>query len=181
MAIPKNNESVILVNEKDEWMGLADKIQAHKQGLLHRAFSVFIFNDNKEMLLQKRAAGKYHSGSLWTNACCSHPREGESTFYAAHRRMMEEMGFDCTIEKLFTYQYKLDVGDGLTEHEFDHIYTGTYNGVIKFNTAEVEEYKYVSIDELLEWIEREPEAFTMWFKTLLPVYLQHIAKLSTAA
>ena len=120
MLYDKNN--VIVVNEKDEWLGSMEKLLAHKEGVLHRAFSVFVVNDKNELLLQQRAEGKYHSGGLWSNTCCSHPAPGESTTAAAHRRLQEEMGFDCDIEKIFELRYKSDVGNGLIENEYDHIY-----------------------------------------------------------
>lgn len=166
-------EKVICVNEKDEYLGLANKMQAHVEGLLHRAFSVFIMNDSGEMLLQQRADSKYHSPSLWSNACCSHPRFGESTTAAAHRRLQEEMGFDCDIEQIFTFRYKADVGGGLIENEYDHIYIGNYNGVVEPNSDEVLSYKYVALDDLQEWLAREPEQFTEWFKILLPEFIEN--------
>lgn len=171
-----SQEKVILVNEKDEWLGLADKLEAHEKGLLHRAFSVFVLNNDNELLLQRRALDKYHSGGLWTNTCCSHPRDKESTTAAAHRRLVEEMGFDCHVEKIFTYTYKADMGNGLTEHEYDHIYSGRYDMPPRPNEKEVCDYKYISIEKLQEWIEREPAAFTQWFLMILPVFLQHISK-----
>lgn len=178
-----NNKSnaVILVNERDEWLGLADKMQAHKTGLLHRAFSVFVLNDKNEMLIQRRAEDKYHSPGLWSNACCSHPRAGESTMAAAHRRMQEELGIECVIEEIFTYRYKADVGNGLIENEYDHIYIGTSNSVPTLNPEEVSDYQYISIDKLSEWMQAEPESFTAWFRLLLPQLIKHLSEHSQAA
>lgn len=165
-------EKVIRVNEQDEYLGLADKMQAHIEGILHRAFSVFIMNDNGEMLLQQRALSKYHSPGLWSNACCSHPRFGESTTAAAHRRMVEEMGFDCEMEKIFTFRYKAEVGQGLIENEYDHIYIGNYNGKVLPDEKEVACYKFIAIDDLQEWMDKEPHLFTAWFKLALPQFIE---------
>ena len=128
---------VILVDQQDNPTGSCEKLEAHQKGLLHRAFSVFIFNKKGEMLLQQRAVNKYHSGGLWTNACCSHPAEGEDTIAAAHRRLLEEMGFDTPVEKVFDFVYKADFDNGLTEYEFDHVFVGEYSGAINFNKEEV--------------------------------------------
>lgn len=172
----KEKELVILVNEKDEWLGSAEKLKAHKDGLLHRAFSVFVLNDNNEVLLQQRALDKYHSGGLWSNACCSHPRVGESTIAAAHRRLEEEMGFDCDVEQVFTYKYKADVGGGLTEHEYDHVFIGYYSGAVSINKDEAADYKYVPIDEVNCWLEKRPQNFTEWFRMIWPEFLKYFAQ-----
>src|SRR6186713_1579239 len=121
------NDKVILVSEHDDMVGIMDKMEAHKQGLLHRAFSVFIFNSKGEMLLQQRAFNKYHSGGLWTNACCGHPSPGEQTVAAARRRLMEEMGFTTGLEELFDFTYQHAFENGLTEHEYDHVFAGTWD------------------------------------------------------
>ena len=123
-------EQVILVNEQDEQTGVMEKMEAHQKALLHRAFSVFIFNDKGELLLQQRASDKYHSGGLWTNTCCSHPNPDEETITAAQRRLKEEMGFTTKLSKAFDFIYKSEFSNGLTEHEFDHVFTGYYNGEI---------------------------------------------------
>ena len=161
--------SVILVNESDEEIGTMDKMEAHKKGLLHRAFSIFIFNSRGEMLLQQRAEEKYHSPGLWTNACCSHPLPGEATLSAAERRLYEELGFRTTLDKLFSFTYKSVFDNGLTEHEFDHVYAGTYDGDIYPDINEVMNYEY----RPLSWIDRElekyPEKFTTWFRIAFPV------------
>ncbi len=172
---------VILVNERDEWLGLEEKMEAHKKGLLHRAFSVFVLNSNNEVLLQQRAAHKYHSGGLWSNTCCSHPRAGESTIHAAHRRLQEEMGFDCDIEKIFTFRYRAEVGNMLIENEYDHIYMGHFDGEPQLNNEEVAAYKFVPPDELAEWVEREPESFTVWFRMVFPKFVEHSRLLKKVA
>ncbi len=171
---------VIVVNTKDEWLGTMPKNEAHEKGVLHRAFSIFILNDKNEMLIQQRAKEKYHSGGLWANACCSHPYPGESTLAAAHRRIAEEMGFDCMLEPVFSFLYKADVGQGMTEHEFDHIYTGHYNGIIAPEPTEVAGYQYINIPDLLQWMQDEPKAFTPWFHILLPKFLEAEAMLKIA-
>ncbi|MDP4845544.1 MAG: isopentenyl-diphosphate Delta-isomerase, partial [Salibacteraceae bacterium] len=141
-------EKVILVNENDQAIGTMEKMEAHEKALLHRAFSVFIFNSKNEMLIHQRAFSKYHSGGLWTNACCSHPRENETAEQAAHRRLEEEMGFDCDINHQFSFVYKAELDQGLTEHEFDHVFTGIYESEIKPNPEEVAAFKYISISDL---------------------------------
>jgi isopentenyl-diphosphate delta-isomerase len=160
-------ERVILVDENDTPLGTMEKMEAHEKGALHRAFSVFIFNGNREMLLQQRALSKYHSGGLWTNTCCSHPREGETTIEAAHRRLQEEMGFDCEIEKAFDFIYKKELDKGLIEHEFDHVFIGEYEGKVKFNPDEVNTYAYKPVREVLNETLLFPEKFTEWFKICL--------------
>jgi isopentenyl-diphosphate delta-isomerase len=169
-------QQVILVNENDEWMGTMEKLQAHKSGALHRAFSVFIINDKGEILLQQRASSKYHSASLWSNTCCSHPTPGESTMAAAHRRLMEEMGFDCELHKLFSLRYKSNVGNELVENEYDHIYLGNHNGDVKINIEEVKDYAYVTIEQVQQMLIESPELFTSWFKLALPKIVDYITQ-----
>jgi isopentenyl-diphosphate delta-isomerase len=157
-------EYVVLVDEQDNETGSMEKMEAHQKGMLHRAFSVFIFNSQGELLLQQRAASKYHSPLKWTNTCCSHQRKGEATVDAAKRRLKEEMGIECELTPAYTFIYKADVGQGLIEHELDHVLTGQLDAsAIPFNSNEVEACKYVS----LEWIEKElqlnPDEFTKWF------------------
>ncbi|MBL7725327.1 MAG: isopentenyl-diphosphate Delta-isomerase [Chitinophagaceae bacterium] len=159
---------VILVDEQDNPIGSCEKLEAHRKGLLHRAFSVFIFNSKGEMLLQKRAIDKYHSGGLWTNACCSHPAEGEETVSAAHRRLQEEMGFDTRIEKVFDFVYRSSFENGLTEYEFDHVFAGEYNGGVDFNKTEVMGFCYKSIDEIEELLHSYPQHYTAWFHLAFP-------------
>ncbi|MEO6453938.1 MAG: isopentenyl-diphosphate Delta-isomerase [Ginsengibacter sp.] len=159
---------VILVNEADEPTGTMEKMQAHQKGLLHRAFSIFIFNSKGEMLLQQRAAGKYHNGELWSNACCSHPAPGEPTNIAAGRRLKEEMGFTTHLEKAFDFTYKASFENGLTEFEFDHVFIGNYDGLIEINKSEVKDYCFKSIDELESSLQSHPQKFTAWFKIAYP-------------
>ena len=160
-------EKVVLVDEDDNPTGTMEKIEAHEKGLLHRAFSVFIFNNNGDMLLQQRAFSKYHSGGLWTNTCCSHPREGEATIEAAHRRLQEEMGFDCEIKKAFDFIYKKELDKGLTEHELDHVFIGEFEGEFRFNPEEVNAVAYVPVQEVLDEVVRNPQKYTEWFKICL--------------
>lgn len=167
-------EFVILVNKNDDQIGLMEKMEAHEKGLLHRAFSVFLFNSKGEMLLQQRAISKYHSGGLWTNTCCSHPRENELTINAAHRRLEEEMGFDCEIEKAFHFTYKSALDNDLTEHELDHVFIGQYEGSIKPNPEEVESFKYISISDLTKDVQNNPENYTEWFKICLEEVLKRV-------
>jgi isopentenyl-diphosphate delta-isomerase len=159
---------VILVDKNDVAIGSIDKMQAHEKALLHRAFSVFIFNSKGEMLLQQRADKKYHSAGLWTNACCSHPAPGEDTSDAAARRLREELGFTTPLKEAFTFTYRTDFENGLTENEFDHVYTGTYDGRIVADIEEVKSYKYLSMDIIEEMIGREPANFTSWFIIAFP-------------
>lgn len=158
------SELVILVDEKDNQIGVEEKLKAHQEGTLHRAFSIFILNSKKELLLQRRAFGKYHSPGLWTNTCCSHPRPDETVLASAHRRLREEMGFDCDLSEIFTFQYKVSFDNGLTEHELDHVIVGSYEKDPIPNLAEVAEYKWVNIFSLEESIEKNPELYTEWLK-----------------
>ena len=168
-------EYVILVNKKDKQIGTMEKMEAHRQGQLHRAFSIFIFNSKKEMLLQKRAMGKYHSGGLWTNACCSHPRPNENVDAAASRRLMEEMNFTCPLKKAFSFIYKKEV-DSLIEHEVDHVYLGTFNGEPCPNKLEVMEWSFVEIGWLNKDVKLHPENYTEWFKISLRKVISYFKK-----
>ena len=141
-----------------------EKQEAHVKGFLHRAFSVFIFNENKDLLLQKRADDKYHSAGLWSNTCCSHPRENETTLFAAKRRLKEEMGLICKIKKEFDFIYKTKLRNGLFEHEFDHVFFGITNQKPKINKEEVSSYRYSSIKEIEKEMIKKPYIFTEWFK-----------------
>ncbi len=160
-------EMVILVDEQDNEIGLMEKQEAHEKALLHRAFSVLIFNKLGQTLLQQRANTKYHSAGLWTNACCSHPRAGETTIKAAHRRLMEELGFDCELELKHSFIYNAPFDNGLTEHEFDHVFFGDFNEAINFNTEEVSAVKWVTIPWLLADIKNNPENYTVWFRMIV--------------
>lgn len=160
-------ESLILVDRNDQQIGTGHKLPIHREGLLHRAFSLFIFDGQGRLMLQQRALSKYHSGGLWTNSCCGHPRPGESTAQAAHRRLGEEMGFDCPLEEVTTLIYKSEVSGDLIEHEFDHIFIGRFDGEPEVNPEEAAQWRWIETSELLQWIDAEPEAFTVWFKTIL--------------
>lgn len=166
-------EFVVLVNPEDEVLGLMEKQQAHVNGLLHRAFSIFLFNSKGEMLLQKRAAKKYHSPNQWTNAVCSHPRNGETYLDGATRRLKEELGVTADLSEKFNFIYKADVGEGLWEHELDHVFIGNYEGEFNLNKDEVDEVRYVSMKELDQELSQNPEHFTEWFKIILEEYKHH--------
>lgn len=167
-------EKVVLVNSNDEVLGLMNKLEAHQKGVLHRAFSVFLFDKKGNLLLQKRAAKKYHSPNQWTNACCSHPRNKETYLEAAIRRLQEELGISCTLEEKFNFIYKADVGEGLWEHELDTVFTGVFEGQFNLNPNEVSEIRYISWEDLEQEIEEKPETFTEWFKIILKEYKQHL-------
>jgi isopentenyl-diphosphate Delta-isomerase len=161
-----SEEQVILVDHNDQEIGTMGKMQAHREGVLHRAISVFIFNSEGKWLLQKRAPTKYHSGGLWTNACCSHPRAGEETSEAAKRRLLEEMGLQCDLKFLFSFRYKEDVGSGLTEHELDHVFIGKTNATPKVNSSEASDWSFYTTDELGIHLKETPERFTKWFQLI---------------
>ncbi|MDQ6472122.1 isopentenyl-diphosphate Delta-isomerase [Flavobacterium sp. LHD-80] len=159
-------ENVILVNENDEQIGLMPKLEAHEKALLHRAFSVFILNNKNEIMLQQRAHHKYHSPLLWTNTCCSHQREGENNIEAGSRRLFEEMGFKSELKELFHFIYKAPFDNGLTEHELDHVMIGYYDDEPAINPEEVEDWKWMSIEDVKADIEKQPEIYTVWFKII---------------
>lgn len=161
-------EEVVLVNPSGIEMGTMEKMEAHQKGLLHLAFSIFLFNSNGEMLIHQRAAGKYHSPNLWTNTCCSHPRPGEGFLDATKRRLREEMGMTCEVKEAFSFIYKAELDQGLTEHELDFVYSGVSDDEPVPNPEEVQSYRYVSITELDTWLEKSPEEFTAWFKICYP-------------
>jgi isopentenyl-diphosphate delta-isomerase len=169
-------DKVILVNELDEELGVMEKMQAHRLGSLHRAFSVFVFNEKNELLIQQRAKSKYHSGGLWSNTCCSHPRQGENLVDSAERRLIEEMGFTTPLSKQFDFIYRKRLDKGLCEHEFDHVFVGKYEGGIKINPAEVEGFKYVNVQQLITNIQKFPENYTEWFKISLPRVISNLDK-----
>jgi isopentenyl-diphosphate delta-isomerase len=162
-------EEVILVDDSDRAVGVMEKMAAHRQAKLHRAFSIFIFNSRGEMLLQQRAPEKYHSASLWTNACCSHPRPGEDTRDAAMRRLQEELGFSTALEKLFDFTYRTAYDNGLTEFEFDHVFVGTYDDEIFPDRAEVSDYRYQSLPAIEAELLSAPATFTSWFQLAFPI------------
>ena len=157
-------EQVILVDDSDNQIGVMEKMEAHEKALLHRAFSVFLFNAKGEMLLQRRALSKDHSAGLWTNACCSHPRPGESTLDAANRRTKEELGIQPHIKHTFSFLYKAAFDNGLTEYEYDHVFIGNWDDDVELNPDEVAEIRYLSIDAIRKELKETPENYTEWFK-----------------
>ena len=157
-------EKVILVDKTDHQIGEMEKQEAHIKGLLHRAFSIFIFNSKGEVLLQQRAFHKYHSGGLWTNTCCSHPRNGETTIQAANRRLKEEMGMSCALNEEFSFIYKAKLDNDLYEHELDHVLFGTTDSLPLINKEEVADYKYSSFQDIQQEMKEYPEKYTAWFK-----------------
>jgi isopentenyl-diphosphate delta-isomerase len=159
-------ENVILVNENDEQIGLMPKLEAHEKAVLHRAFSVFILNHKNEIMLQQRAHKKYHSPLLWTNTCCSHQREGETNIQAGSRRLFEEMGFKTELKELFHFIYKAPFDNGLTEHELDHVMIGYYDDAPEINLEEVEDWKWMKIEDVKENMAIHPELYTVWFKII---------------
>lgn len=160
-------EHVVLVDENDREVGTMEKMEAHKKGVLHRAFSVLLFNKKGELLLQKRALGKYHSAGLWTNTCCSHPLPGECIKEAAKRRLREEMGIDLQPEFSYKFIYKTPLEKGLTEYEYDHVFTAIYDGAPAINKDEVAEWTFISLPELKKKIATEPERYTYWFRLIV--------------
>ena len=169
-----SEEQVILVDANDTEIGTMGKMEVHKRGLLHRAFSIFVFSPQGEMLLQKRASSKYHSGGLWSNSCCGHPRPGESIQDATNRRLMEELGIRCDMRELITNTYNFPLDEVMTEHELNHVCTGTWEGVPNPNVEEVEDWKFISLSELEEEIRTNSGKYTSWFKHLLkPVLANH--------
>jgi isopentenyl-diphosphate delta-isomerase len=168
-----DQEYVILVDERDNDIGMMEKMQAHREGKLHRAFSVFIFNDRNELLLQQRALDKYHSAGLWTNSCCSHPRPHETIKDAANRRLFEEMGIGCDLSIKTSFIYKTAFENGLMEHELDYILTGRFNFEPAINPEEVANYKWLSLDAIRQDIALHPEHYTSWFKIALENVFRH--------
>ncbi len=160
-------DQVILVDELDNIVGSMDKLEAHVKGILHRAFSVLIFNSSGDMLIQKRAKDKYHSGGLWTNACCSHPMPGETIEAATKRRLREEMGIQTDTTFAYKFIYRAPLDKNLIEHELDHVFVGTFDGEPQVNAIEVEGWRYVSLDDLRKEVREHPENFTYWFKLIL--------------
>ena len=167
-------EKVILVNANDEQIGVMSKLEAHEKAALHRAFSVFILNDKNEIMLQQRAAHKYHSPLLWTNTCCSHQREGESNQEAGQRRLFEEMGFKTELKELFHFIYKAPFDNGLTEHELDHVMIGYYNEAPVINTEEVASWKWMKIEAIQEDMLLHPEHYTVWFKIIFDEFYHYL-------
>lgn len=162
-----NSEHVILVDESDAVTGTMEKMEAHRRGLLHRAISVFIIDSQGRWLLQRRAENKYHSNSLWTNTCCSHPLPEESTIEAANRRLRQEMGMECTLQELFHFIYREPLDNELTEHELDHVFIGITDAVPEINREEVMEYKYIDYRHLRKDIDENPDSYTVWFRLIV--------------
>lgn len=173
-------EYVILVDENDQPIGRMEKQAAHVTPHLHRAFSIFIFNSKGELLMQQRALTKYHSPGLWTNTCCSHPRDGETLAEATSRRLMEEMGMACEMREVYTFIYKAPVGQGLTEHEFDHVFIGQSDDIPQINHEEVESWKYMGLNDLKEDLLLHPKLYTEWFKITFEEMAHHAEVLTTA-
>jgi isopentenyl-diphosphate Delta-isomerase len=167
-------EQVILVNEKDEPIGLMNKMEAHEKAILHRAFSVFILNDNNEVMLQQRAQHKYHSPLLWTNTCCSHQRAGETNIQAGKRRLFEEMGFEVELKELFHFIYKAPFDNGLTEHELDHVMIGYSNNEPAINPEEVASWKWMKIEAIKEDMIQNPADYTVWFKIIFDEFYHYL-------
>ncbi len=161
-------EYITLVDENDNVLGKEEKLTAHKKGKQHRAFSVLIINDNHQMLIHKRESNKYHSGGLWTNACCSHPRYEEDLLRGVHRRLKEEMGFDCTLNKMFSFKYCHTFKSGLVENEYDHVFLGVYNEkTIKPDPIEVEDFQWIDYNLLLKDMKESPKKYTVWFRKII--------------
>jgi isopentenyl-diphosphate delta-isomerase len=171
-------EYVILVDIADRELGTMEKIEAHEKAALHRAFSVFIFNDRGELMLQQRAAHKYHSPLLWTNTCCSHQRQGESNIEAGKRRLREEMGFEVDLDEKFHFVYKAEFDNGLTEHELDHVMVGYYNGEPTINPEEVASWKWINMEVLQQDMQDHPQDYTAWFKIIFDRFVEFLTKQS---
>ncbi len=171
-----SEEKVILVDKNDNQVGLMPKLEAHEKGVLHRAFSIFIFNSKYELLLQKRASSKYHSGGLWTNTCCSHPREGEDTLDAANRRLDEEMGIKVSLRKVYDFIYKAELDNQLTEHEFDHVFYGVCDNDPILNKDEAEDFKWVDMETLNNDIIKNEDNYTVWFKIAFEYFYNYLKK-----
>lgn len=167
-------ENVILVNENDEPIGLMPKMEAHEKAALHRAFSVFILNEQNQVMLQQRAGDKYHSPLLWTNTCCSHQRDGESNVEAGSRRLFEEMGFKTELKELFSFIYKAPFENGLTEHELDHVMIGYYNDQPQINPEEVASWKWMDIDQIKLDMDANPDIYTVWFKIIFDRFYHYL-------
>ena len=171
-----SEEKVILVDKNDNQVGLMPKLEAHEKGVLHRAFSIFIFNSKYQLLLQKRASSKYHSGGLWTNICCSHPREGEDILDAANRRLDEEMGIKTSLRKVYDFIYKAELDNQLTEHEFDHVFYGVFDNDPILNKDEAEDFKWVDMETLNNDIIKNEDNYTVWFKIAFEYFYNYLKK-----
>jgi isopentenyl-diphosphate Delta-isomerase len=174
------NDHVVLVNADDQPQGTAGKLEAHREGWLHRAFSIFVFDSRDRLLLQRRAERKYHSGGLWSNTCCSHPRPNESLHEAVHRRLDEEMGFHCPLQPAFGFIYRADVGAGLIEHEFDHVFIGTADARVLPDEKEVSDWTWADPETLTADVAARPERYTFWFRHVLDRTLDHASSQNAA-
>lgn len=167
-------EEIILVDSSDRQVGTGEKMDVHRQGRLHRAFSIYVFNSKGQLMLQKRHSAKYHSGGLWTNTCCSHPRNGELLRDAAHRRLKDEMGFDCELREAFSFIYQVPLDKGLTEHEYLHVFIGQYDGEPVINPEEAEGWKWIAFSELQRDMKENPQNYTKWFQLTIDRLANHI-------
>ncbi len=168
-------DRVVLVDERDRQIGVAEKLAAHQLGQLHRAFSIFILNSQGQLLLQKRAKHKYHSGGLWTNTCCSHPRPDESLTTATQRRLAEEMGMTCELTELFSFIYRAELDQGLIEHEFDHVFLGYSDRPPVLNPEEAEDWQWIDLQKLQADIRDRPEAYTYWLRDCCDRFVSHLS------
>lgn len=169
-------EKIILVDKRDKKIGTGEKLKVHQEGKLHRAFSIFIFNSKGELMLQRRARTKYHSGGLWVNTCCSHPRVGEEMKKAIHRRLKEEMRFDCNLKEAFSFIYHVKFDNGLTENEFDHVFIGKFDGKPYPNPEEADDWKWISLDELQWDIKRKPDNYAYWLRFSIDKVISYLEK-----
>lgn len=171
-------EKVVLVDKNDKEIGIEEKIKTHREGKLHRSFSIFVLNSKGELLLQKRAKAKYHSGELWANTCCSHPRPGEPIEAAMHRRLKEEMGFDCELKKIFDFIYKIKFDDTLYENEFNNVFVGEVDGELAMspNPREVDDWKWIGLEELEKDIEKNPDDYAYWLRISIDRVISYTKK-----
>lgn len=165
---------VILVDKNDHPLGSMEKMEAHHKGVLHRAFSIFVFNEQKQLMLQQRALDKYHSPGLWSNTCCSHPYPGESMLEAGHRRLAEEMGFNCDLQEVFSFIYRAELDQGIIEHELDHVLIGTFINQPVINREEVHDWKWIDPDALIKGMEANPELYTVWFRKIFDEFRKQL-------
>ena len=171
-----SGEKVVLVDKNDNQIGLMSKMEAHQKGTLHRAFSIFLFNSENQILLQKRSSNKYHSGGLWTNTCCSHPRDGESVIDAGNRRLFEEMGIKTELKEAFNFTYKAELDNGLIEHEYDHVLIGEFNGTPILNKDEAEDWKWISMEDVRKDIVENETDYTVWFVIAFEYFYKNFKK-----
>jgi len=175
MSTTTDDDLVVLVDDSDAALGTADKLDAHRQGLKHRAISALVRNASGALLLQRRASSKYHSGGLWTNACCSHPLPGEAPLAATHRRLQQEMGFDCALDPLFVVHYRADVSNGLIENELVHVFGGTHDGPVRPDPAEASEFRWMTLEALEADMADRPQSYTVWFRKYMNKNREQIA------